>query len=63
MASVNQHWFTRTNTIEQVCGVSAEDEVRVIVRGYSYFFVQKISGNFPSAFSSPISSLGNEKTT
>ena len=44
--SVNQRWFTKTITIEQVCGTSAEDEIRVIARGYSYFCAK----NYPEIF-------------
>ena len=36
----------KINTIEQVCGASAEGEIRVIIRGYSYFCAK----NYPEIF-------------
>ena len=37
---------TKTITIEQVCEASAEDEIRVIARGCSYFCAK----NYPEIF-------------
>ena len=61
--SVNLRWFTKTITIEQVCGTSAEDEIRVIVRGCSYFLCKKYLEIFYQLFLALYRFMEAEKPT